>query len=134
MPARMTIAMLLALSALTACALEEGNYVNEASAISSTRRILTSQITYSATVGKGNYAVDLEPLRDAALIDALLASGTKDGYALSTSGDTSTFTVNARPLTYGSTGTRSFFCDETGVIRYTREDRPATVEDTLLGE
>ncbi len=72
------------------------------------------------------------------LIDSVLGSGTKNGYAFSTSGDADTFTVNARPLTYGSTGTRSFFADETGynrflpeswTIRVTTEDRPATAED-----
>ena len=34
----------------------------------------------------------------------------------------------ARPQTYG-TGTRSFFADETGVIRYTTEDRAPTIRD-----
>ena len=132
MPARMILAMLVAVS--LSCLRLEDNYANDASAISSTRKIVTSQITYSATVGKGNYAVDLEPLRDAALIDAVLASGTKDGYAFSTDGDTSTFTVNARPLDYGPDGTRNFFADESGVIRYTREDRPATADDLPLGQ
>ncbi len=132
MPAKMILAMLVALN--LSCLPLEDNYANVASAISSTRKIVTSQETYSATVGKGNYAVDLEPLWDAALIDTLLASGTKHGYAFSTSGATSTFTVNARPLTYGPDGTRNFFADESGVIRYTREDRPATVEDTIIGQ
>jgi len=107
---------------------------HEASAISSVRDIVVSQITYWATSGEGNYAVDLGVLESADLIDSALGSGTKDGYAFSTSGDASTFTGSATPLTFGSTGTRSFFVDETGVIRYTREDRPATVEDLPLGQ
>ena len=123
----------------------------ESLAMASIRRILSSQIAYRR--GSGNYATDLEALRSEALgsvaepssdleeifrrqrarrIDSALGSGTKDGYAFSTSGDADTFTVNARPLTYGSTGSRSFFSDESGVIRYTREDRPATVEDSPL--
>jgi len=121
----------------------------EVSAISSVGAIGTSQITYRGE--RGNYATDLDALRIVAesgsrlerirrmqsgliLIDSALGSGTKDGYTFSTSGDADTFTVNASPLTYGSTGTRSFFSDETGVIRYTREDRPATVEDPRLGQ
>ena len=106
----------------------------EASAYSSVRNISTSQIIYSATIGSGNYAIDLKALEDAGLIDSALGSGIKDGYAFSTSGDASTFTGNASPLTFGSTGTRSFFVDETGVIRYTREDRPATAKDPPLGQ
>ena len=104
----------------------------EASAIASFRNIVTSQITYAATTGRG-YAVDLEALESAVLIDSFLGSGTKDGYVFGTSGDGSTFRVSARPLDYGSTGTRSFFSDETGIIRYTTRDRPATVNDTPLG-
>ena len=132
MLARMILAMLVAVS-LSCLRLEE-DYSNDASAVISTRKIVTSQTTYSATVGEGNYAVDLKALKDAALIDTLLASGTKDRWAFSTSGDTSTFTVNARPLNYRPAGTRSFFADESGIIRYTREDRPATVEDPPLGK
>jgi len=128
----------------------------EVSAMNSVRNIVTSQNTYSTTLGSGNYAIDLEALGEGREseaesggtlqnvfervlrgwetwpIDSVLLSGTKDGYAFSTSGDADTFIVNARPLDYGSTGTRSFFSDESGVIRYTREDRPATVEDSPL--
>ena len=93
---------------------------NEASAISAIRNIVTSQITYSATVGSGSYAATLTTLgpTDSRLIDSVLASGTKDGYLFSSTGSGSTFTVNAEPVTAGSTGTRRFFADESGVIRY----------------
>jgi len=107
---------------------------NEGSAISSIRNIVTSQITYSATVGRGGYAVNLGALASTNVIGSVLGSGTKDGYAFSTSGDADTFTINATPMDYGSTGSRSFFSDETGVIRYTREDRPATARDKPLGQ
>ncbi len=123
----------------------------EALATSSIVKIILSQLRYRAGVGV-RYATDLEVLGRATLEDRLrqlkgeipkampilndsvLSSGTKDGYAFSTSGDTHTFTVNARPLTYGTTGTRSFFADKSLAIRYTREDRPATVEDPPVGQ
>lgn len=128
---------------------ELGGADYEALAISSIRKILLSQISYRQGVG---YATDLEvlgrptftdrlrelqgeiPKAMPMLNDSVLSSGTKDGYAFSTSGDTHTFTVNARPLTYGTTGTRSFFADKSLAIRYTREDRPATVEDPPVGQ
>ncbi len=109
---------------------------NEASSISSVRNLVSSQITYSATTGAGTYAADLGVLSTAKLIDSVLGSGTKDGYTFSASTGTgnSTFSLTARPVTYGSTGTRSFFADESGVIRYTDEDRPATADDPGLGK
>jgi len=91
---------------------------NEASAISAIRNVVTSHITYSATVGAGSYAADLDALQTAKLIDTVLGSGTKDGYLFVSSGGALAFTINAAPLSPGSTGTRYFFSDESGVIRY----------------
>lgn len=91
---------------------------NEASAISAIRNLVTSHITYSATLGAGKYADDLAVLQAASLIDSVLGSGTKDGYSFSSSGGANAFTINAGPLNPGSTGTRYFFSDESGVIRY----------------
>lgn len=42
------------------------------------------------------------------------------------------YTVIARPVRYGLTGTRSFYSDESGVIRFTDEDREPTTEDRPL--
>jgi hypothetical protein len=39
------------------------------------------------------------------------------------------YSYGARPEHYGRTGYRSFFADETAVIRSTRENRPATAKD-----
>ena len=91
---------------------------NEASAISAIRNVVTSHITFSATVGAGSYAASLTALQGASLIDSVLGSGTKDGYAFASSGGANAFTITASPLTAGSTGTRYFFSDESGVIRY----------------
>ena len=52
------------------------------------------------------------------------------------------FAIYARPITYDEptnhnsrrSSTRSFYTDQTGVIRYTGEDRLATVDDTPLGK
>ena len=107
----------------------------EASAISAVRNLVTSQITYSAKTGGGSYATSLTELENAQLIDSVLGSGTKDGYTFSTTAgsDGSTFMVNATPLSHGDDD-RSFYSDETGVILYTREDRPAWFKDTPLGQ
>ena len=105
---------------------------NEASAISAIRNIVTSHITYSATVGAGSYAANLGVLQSAKLIDMVLGSGTKDGYSFSSSGGSTFFTINAAPITPGSTGTRYFFSDESGVIRYST-GAPADSASNPLG-
>ena len=106
---------------------------NEASAISAIRNVVTSQITFSATVGSGSYATDLATLENASLIDSVLGSGTKDGYAFASSGGANAFTITAAPLTAGSTGTRYFFSDESGVIRYNTAGS-ATSSSNPLGQ
>ncbi len=102
------------------------------SAISSVRNLVTSQITYQATIGDGDFATSLEELVRVRLIGQWLVEGGCYTYTLT--GDKSTFVVSARPLVYGLIAEHSYFSDETGVIRYTTEDRPATVEDKLLGQ
>ncbi len=107
----------------------------EAPAISAVREVVTSQISYSNTTGSGTYADGLDLLYSSNLIDSVLASGTIDGYTVtvSTGAGNASFAVYVRPITYDE-GSRSFFSDETGYIRYTTEDRPATVEDKPLGQ
>jgi len=98
--------------------LKSRSAANEASAIASVRTIVTAQITYSATIGSGSYAADLAELETSGLVDAVLASGSKDGYTFATVGAGDTFTVNADPTEMGTTGDRGFFSDQTAVIRY----------------
>ena len=104
---------------------------NEASAISSLRHLVTSEITYSATTGSGSYAATLAILQTAQLIDSVLGAGAKDGYTFLVTGLANTFTVTANPTTPGTTGNRYFFADQSGVIRRST-DNEATVADTPL--
>ncbi len=91
---------------------------NEASAISSVRNLVTAQITYASTVGSGSFG-DMGDLSAAKFIDEVLGSGNKDGYNFTVTGggSNSAFTVNGDPVDDNS-GTRHFFSDETGVIRF----------------
>jgi len=43
----------------------------------------------------------------------------------------SRYTAQARPVTYGAGGWRSFFADESGYVTCTAEDRPATHDDNV---
>jgi prepilin-type N-terminal cleavage/methylation domain-containing protein len=108
---------------------------NEASAVASCRTINTAEVVYSSTYNvPGVFAGSLGQLSDggtstncaqvtpptstsACLIDASLATGTKSGYVFTYTPATGSYSVNANPVSAGSTGVRYFFTDQTNVIR-----------------
>jgi type IV pilus assembly protein PilA len=111
---------------------------NEASAVASMRGIVTSEIIYS-TLYTAGFSADLPTLSDggavancvppaipsatsACLIDSVLASGTKNGYLFSYAatgggGVKSAYTLNADPMSPGTSGQRHFYTDDTHVLR-----------------
>lgn len=107
---------------------------HESSAISGMRTLVTAQITFATRSGSGNFAADLTELEAANLIDSVMGSGTAEAYSFAVSGSGIQYTIDARPLVYGSSGIRSFFTDESGAIRYTTADAAATVSDPGLGQ
>ncbi len=107
---------------------------NEGKAITSVRSLGTAQVTYATKNGAGTFANDLNTLETAGLIDSVLGSGTTDTYMFSVSASGVTFQINARPMVYQTTGIRSFFADESGVIRYNTANARANASSPGLGE
>ena len=105
----------------------------ETSAINNVRSLVTSQLNYSLTKSFGSFAADLATLQASGYIDTVLGSGTREGYLYSLSGNSIAFTIQARPITYSSTGNWSFFSDESAVIRYNSADAPADTSSPPLG-
>ena len=110
---------------------------NEASAISWVREIVEAQ--YALLTDTGSFTTDLTDLVNAGLIDESVGSGIKNKYRFTlgpgppdSSGEIVAFKIVAQPLNYSTSGCRCFFSDESGVIRYTTEDRPATADDPPL--
>ena len=95
---------------------------NEGAAIRSLRVLSQAEQTYQATTGKGNYGTTSD-LQSDALISADLAREVRSGYRFkvevfkATGESRAGFAVIAVPTDYRSSGRRSFFVDETGVIR-----------------
>jgi type IV pilus assembly protein PilA len=107
---------------------------NESSAVGTVRTLVTSEVTFSSTWNIG-FAPTLAALggtavpcvassTNACLIDPLIAAGgPKSGYDVAAVGGTpvnnviSTFGASAYPVTQGTTGTRTFCSDESGVVR-----------------
>ena len=109
---------------------------NESSAAGSVRTIITGQIQYQSSLPNIGYAANLKALgpsggtpcvpdpagaNGACLIDNQLASGLKTGYTLVTASaggaPTTSFTINADPVTVNQTGTRHFCAFEDAVVR-----------------
>ncbi|HEY6328805.1 MAG TPA: prepilin-type N-terminal cleavage/methylation domain-containing protein [Blastocatellia bacterium] len=101
---------------------------NEASAISCTRTIGTSQATYQSTAGANlNFCSTLLVLGSNGYVDPVLGSGTKSGFSFASIGTPATaagvpsyFDTQATPLQTGTfgTGNRSFYSNETYVIYF----------------
>ena len=115
---------------------------NESSDVGSLRSINTAEVTYATAYPSIGFSVALTDLGGAAatcataggatttsacLIDDVLAtSGTnaKSGYlntyggVVAAGGVNTQYTINGDPANRGTTGQRSFFTDQTGVIRY----------------
>ncbi|MCH8015934.1 MAG: prepilin-type N-terminal cleavage/methylation domain-containing protein [Acidobacteria bacterium] len=108
---------------------------NEASAITTVRSVLNAETLYVTTVGSGKYAT-MGSLVSGMLVDTVVGSSTKDGYvfAISLGAADTSFVIDARPTGYLNSGIRSFFSDETAVIRYTTADSAATSSSSPLGE
>ena len=67
------------------------------------------------------------------IIPENLSKGTNSGYNFVMQGGPSGYIINANPVTYNSSGRRSFFSDESYVIRENWGPEPATVQSKEIG-
>src|SRR6266478_1900642 len=96
--------------------------------------IQQAQIQYLSQFGKfASTLVELGPPASGAagptaanIIPASLASGEKDGYVFTMIPTAAGFAVNANPKVFGSTGRRTFYSDENGVVHQNWGRDPAT--------
>jgi type IV pilus assembly protein PilA len=111
---------------------------NESSAAASLRTIGTAQVSYQTSFPATGYAATITALgpgtgnttcpaagpvvAGACIIDSTLASGTKSGFTISSTGaggpPATTFVSNAFPVTFNVTGVKQFCAVEDNVIRY----------------
>jgi type IV pilus assembly protein PilA len=126
---------------------------NETSTVSSLRTLYSAESQYAANYN--SFSSDLNSLgpppadappsaTSADLVDQVLSGGVsglpaqfaKAGYSfvytpLGSGPGVQQFTFNADPIVRGNTGQRSFFMDQSGIIRYNNA-APATVNDSPL--
>jgi type IV pilus assembly protein PilA len=90
----------------------------------------------------GDYAATLAELgppangavgpRAAYLIPASLASGEKDGYIFTMTTTATGYVVSANPKVFGTTGRRTFYLDQDGIVHQNWGQEPATVNSPEL--
>jgi len=72
----------------------------------------------------------------ACLIDSVLSAGSKSGYTFIWASDGATpsvgYSINATPISVGTSGQRAFFSDQSGVIRYQTSGVKAVIGDPPL--
>ena len=116
-------------------------YAQETAALKAIQTINTVQVQYNSTYGR--FATSLAELGPptsgtanasaADLISADLASGEKQGYKFTLAGTPTGYTISAVPTAFGSTGSRTFFSDQTLVIRENYGQEPATANSREVG-
>ena len=115
----------------------------ETGAISTMKTIYAAQIQYQSTFNK--FAGTLTQLGppsgtggaegpDAAgLISGSLAAGENSGYVFTLTSTATGYTVSAVPKVFGTTGRRTFYLDQSGVIRQNWGQEAATTSSPEVG-
>ena len=110
-------------------------FSQETAAIGAIRTIHTMQVQYYSQYGR--YAASLTEMGPptsgapgpaaADLIDGTLAAGTKSGHKFTMTGNASGYVINVVPESYNNSGSRTFYSDQTMVIRQNYGQEPATI-------
>lgn len=110
-------------------------YAHETAAIKAIQTIHTMEVQYNSQYGQ--YATSLAQLGPPAsgaatasaadLIDSNLAAGEKSGYKFTLSpNQNGGYQISAVPTAYGNTGSRTFYSDQSMVLRVNDGPEPAT--------
>ena len=115
-------------------------YTRETAAIQAIKAIHTAEVQYQSQYGR--YAASLTELGPPAsgapntsaadLIGNDLANGEKQGYKFTVAPVPGGYVVNANPVAYGSSGSRSFYSDQSMTIRENDGNEPATPQSKEL--
>ncbi|MCC7156526.1 MAG: prepilin-type N-terminal cleavage/methylation domain-containing protein, partial [Bryobacterales bacterium] len=135
------IAIILVIAAMAAPKLTSARMqAQEMAAVTQIRTIQQAQVQYQSQFGK--FATTLNELGPpnngqlgpsaADIIPGDLAKGEKTGYKFNMTQTKDGYAVTAIPLAYNSTGRRTFFSDQSGVIRQNWSQEPATEKSDEL--
>ena len=117
-------------------------FATETAAIRAMQTVNTAQVQYNSQFGR--YATSLIELGppanggnpSAAGADVLptdLAQGEKEGFKFVLAGNGNTYSVTAVPTAFGTTGTHTYYTDQSMVIRVNDGPEPATANSKEYG-
>jgi type II secretory pathway pseudopilin PulG len=113
----------------------------EKSAVSALHKINECAAAYATAHADQGYPASLSSLEPAGggCLSAQVARENRDGYRFTytaidvdSSGRVTTYAARGRPISYGESGDKSFYTDESGKIRFTPENREPTAGDPLV--
>ena len=115
-------------------------YSQETAAIGAIRTLHTAQVQYYSQYGK--YASSLTELGPptsgsaspaaADLIGNDLSGGEKQGYKFTVTGNAGGYVINANPVAFNNSGSRTFYSDQSMVVRQNYGPEPATPNSTEM--
>jgi type IV pilus assembly protein PilA len=115
-------------------------FTRETAAIKAIQTIHTMEVQYQSQYGQ--YATSLAQLgppqsgapspASADLISSDLSAGEKQGYKFTLTGTQGGYAINANPVSYPTSGSRTFFSDQSMVIRENYGPEPATANSKEL--
>lgn len=116
-------------------------YMRETAAVKAVQTIHQMQVQYQSQYGRfANTLTELGPPQSGAagpaaadLIGRDLSEGEKQGYRFTLTGGNGGYVINANPVTYNSSGSKSFYSDQTMVIRENSGPEPATATSPEMG-
>jgi prepilin-type N-terminal cleavage/methylation domain-containing protein len=116
-------------------------YMRETAAVKAIQTIHQMEVQYQSQFGRyANSLTELGPPQSgqpgpasADLIGRDLSEGEKTGYKFTLTGTPGGYIVNANPVSYGSSGSKSFYSDQTMVIRENNGPEPATANSPEMG-
>ena len=116
-------------------------YMRETAAVKAIQTIHQMEVQYQSQFGR--YAASLAELgppqsgqpgpASADLIGRDLSEGEKQGYKFTLTATNGGYVINANPVTYGTSGSKTFYSDQTMVIRENFGPEPATGNSKEMG-
>ena len=117
-------------------------YAQETAALKALQTLNTAQVQYNSQFGRyarslaelGPPASGVDNASAANLIPADLAAGERHGHKFTLTGTPQGYSIQGAPTVFGSTGSRTFYTDQSLILRENYGPQPATASSKEVGK